>query len=268
MSEIVTYEIHGNRYDTDGLYIYYKENINSNDMQQYTANCAYNNYLKVMQHLVELKEGNYLTYITSTNSGQGVCDAILDEFTLIYGSTFAYSFYDSNKELVKTDTLCIESQLMDGNNYTFLSVPQGALFLLQLNGLTLNYELITVQESEVSQHSKLIYTAKAVVNGKKCVLYFTYDFKYDFDKQYFGQLDGYYTMIGFLPESGDDWFVIEELKKGDTIELNGQSFVYDSQPIQRVSLPNGYYITITVSDIYGNKYYTPKFEITNTAVGN
>ena len=109
---------------------------------------------------------------------------------------------------------------------------------------------------------RILIAAPLLVNGELAFLYFSYDYTYDFDDpHYFGQLDGSYSILGYVYENDGQAYMIEELKAGDVIEYGGERLIYGNESIERTSIPEGGYIALTVEDIYGNLYNTPLYPI-------
>lgn len=262
LRNIVLYEIHGTRFDTSGLYLYFGDGVTAYDIRAYQENCAYSDYYTFMHNVMRLKEGQYLDFISSSYDGNGIYNAVLDELSPIYSAFFGYTLYDAEGGIIKMDGLCVSSRFNDINQYTYLTVPEDVLFSLKMGNIELDHVLLTVQEEEISRESRNIYAAPLLVNGELAFLYFSYDYTYDFDDpHYFGQLDGSYSILGYVYENDGQAYMIEELKAGDVIEYGGERLIYGNESIERTSIPEGGYIALTVEDIYGNLYNTPLYPI-------
>lgn len=253
------YETHGTRFDTDGIYLFYKDSVSSYDIIQYAPNCAFEQYLFILNHKSAMAGGSYVTFVPSAPQIGYLCDAVLDKTCMYYVSDFTYVCYDEDGNEVREDIIGLFSYYNDRNQNSYITVNEDALFSLTLGGKVLEYRVDSIQSYDTSNIVRFIYSFPAEKNGVQGRISFSYTYTDDFETGYDGISNGEYQILGFFAmgdntESG----LLEELRPGDILTIASESFTYGGESILRNDLCDYHNIAVKITDIYGNTYVGQK----------
>lgn len=249
LKEAIVHEIHGTRFDTSGLSIFYKDELLANDINNYSSSCFYPEYLSFLKHRNDLKNKNYINIL---NTSRGEVDQIikvtLDELAPTYAAIFEYVFYDNDKKVIKSDKVSLNSIFDDSSKNTIISVDNSALFELTLGDYLLNYSITSFQDDTDPYTAKITYKTNVEVNDVEGNLYFSYEYAID------DELNGVYEIIGFVPILEENEQYMESLNYGDVINIDNHDMVYKGENIKRSEIKKANYVSINVNDIFGKEY--------------
>ncbi len=264
LNDIIKYEIHGTRYDTSGMYLYYKPRLSSVDFTKYSSNSIYSSYFSLLKHRDAFASGKYITVVHSSNiSDENVLyEVVLDEMTPHYASLFYYEFYDEKGNIIKQDKVGLWSEYDDTTSYSLVNINTSTLFELSFGGECLKYRFVSIQEDANTDFTKIIYKAPIAVNGQNGEMYFSYEYRQNSAEDVTGfGYDGVYAIMGFVPIVDGDGLYMQELTDGDVLQLNAQEFIYRDHVIERVPICSAVNASIIIKDIFGNEYSSPIFAL-------
>lgn len=261
MSNSLLYETHGTGFAAEGMYIFYKEKMTEYDLDMYSPNCAYKDYLFLLKHKKDMSDGSYIKFITSLPDKDYVCNTMLDDTAVKYAAYFGYVCYDGAGNRLYEDVAGLTESYIDGSGRTSVAVDKNALFSLRLCDIPLEYSVDSIQSDETSDARKIIYSFPANINDKEGKIVFSYSYSEIPDAAGGGWNTGSYDIVGFQEKNGEDEGFLEELKPGDKITINGENTVYEGETITKIPHTEAKSIAIMVCDIYGKEYYSDMTEL-------
>ena len=239
LETLVPYQVKGKHLDYHGLYLYFKEKLNSQDLSMYVNNAYYDHYFSLLTKRLNLSENNYLKFVPSYVSEE--CLYKIKVPNVEYLSSYAYVLTDQEDHFIKKDNTYLEGIINQDASLDLL-LKEDALFAFTLGDLTLPSILISSQDDIITKTNT--YQTSILLNDIETEMIFNL---------YQDQGKEVISIQNLSQKDEHDNLVDQTLKVGDVIETNSKKLIYDNQKITKTKLDNPKY-QIIIEDVYGNVY--------------